>query len=173
MRVRGCKLLISWALALVAPVLGGGVDRGSAFDDRILAAHNRERTNLGVRPLAWNDDLAIGARRWAQQLARSGVMAHSRGGEADPLGENIWAGTAGAYGPEEMVQLWVDEKAHFQHGTFPAVSRNGNLSAVGHYTQVIWRRTGEVGCALASNGGQDFLVCRYRLTGNVIGERPI
>ena len=171
--MRGGKLILCGALALLAPMLGGGVDRQAAFADRLLAAHNRERTALGVRPLVWNHELAAGARAWADRLARTGVMAHSRGGEADRPGENLWSGTAGAYGPEEMVQLWIDEKADFQHGTFPAVSRSGDLAAVGHYTQLIWRRTGEVGCALASNGDNDFLVCRYRLPGNVFGHSVI
>lgn len=173
MRVREGKLILCGALALLAPMLGGGVDRHAAFAERVLAAHNRERSALGVQPLAWNDRLAVGAQAWADELARRGQMAHSRGGDAERLGENLWAGTSGAYGPEEMVQLWIDEKADFQHGTFPAVSRSGNLAQVGHYTQLIWRRTGEVGCALASNGQEDFLVCHYRLPGNVVGDRVI
>ena len=88
-------------------------------------------------------------------------------------GENLWTGSAARYSPEEMVGLWIEEKADFKPGVFPNNTKSGNLEAVGHYTQLIWKRTRQVGCALASNGREDILVCRYRTTGNVIGERPV
>jgi hypothetical protein len=165
-------LLCAW-LAVASPLLSGGVDRDSAFSDRVLAAHNRERARMGVSALGWDERLAAGAEAWARQLARTGVLRHAGGRGTERLGENLWAGTAQAYSPEEMVGLWVDERADFRPGAFPHVSRTGDLAAVGHYTQVIWRRTSRVGCALASNGREEFLVCRYSLPGNVVGERPI
>ena len=42
----------------------------------------------------------------------------------------------------------------------------------GHYTQVVWRNTREVGCAVARNGSDDFLVCRYWPSGNWMGQVP-
>ena len=64
-----------------------------------------------------------------------------------------------------------DERRAFRTGTFPDVSRTGDLEDVGHYTQMVWRNTGQVGCAMASNRSMDYLVCRYARTGNVEGER--
>lgn len=88
-------------------------------------------------------------------------------------GENLWAGTRGTYSPEEMVGLWIAEKADFTPGMFPNVSKSRDFTAVGHYTQVIWRATERVGCAIADNGREEFLVCRYARPGNVVGERAI
>jgi hypothetical protein len=34
-----------------------------------------------------------------------------------------------------------------------------------------WRNTMTVGCALASNRDNDYLVCRYSPAGNVVGQR--
>ena len=54
----------------------------------------------------------------------------------------------------------------------PDNSRTGDLEDVGHYTQLMWRDTDRVGCAVEANGEYDILVCRYAAAGNVIGERP-
>lgn len=173
--MRGQKLILSAALAAAWPVVAGNVDRESNFSERVLAAHNRERVAMGVPALGWDPRLAASAKAWADTIARTGWSDHSPAHPSDVSapGENLWAGTADAYSPEEMVGLWIEEKADFKPGTFPFISRSENLEAVGHYTQLIWRRTGRVGCAKSSNGKEDFLVCRYALPGNVIGKRPI
>jgi hypothetical protein len=49
------------------------------------------------------------------------------------------------------------------------VSRTGNWSDVGHYTQIVWPASQRVGCATASNRANDYLVCRYLPAGNIVG----
>jgi hypothetical protein len=71
-----------------------------------------------------------------------------------------------------MDAMWIDEKSHYKPGIFPDNSRTGDLEDVGHYTQLMWRDTGRVGCAKSDNGENEVLVCRYAAAGNVIGERP-
>lgn len=162
------------AIALLSPLVLGSVGQRTDLDQRLLAAHNRERAALGVPALAWSDGLAHDAAGWAEQLARAGAFEHSPDDPADPdpQGENLWAGTRGSYGPEAMVGGWIEEKTNFKPGVFPDVSRTGNWDDVGHYTQVAWRATGEVGCAVARGAAEDVLVCRYAAGGNVEGERP-
>lgn len=63
-------------------------------------------------------------------------------------------------------------KRIFRNGAFPDVARGGGWQTVGHYTQMIWRGTTAIGCATASNGTWDVLVCRYAPPGNMMGERP-
>ena len=53
-----------------------------------------------------------------------------------------------------------------------ATSKSGDVENVGHYTQMIWRDTRQVGCATAVGQSEEFLVCRYSTAGNVYGERP-
>lgn len=167
------RIALTAALAASAPLIGASVDRGAGFDARILAAHNRERAAVGVPALAWDEKLAADAKSWADALAETGTFAHSPADPTDPevQGENLWAGTRGAWSPEEMVGLWIAEKRDFRPGVFPAVSKSGDLEKVGHYTQLIWRNTRKVGCALARGAREDVLVCRYSEGGNVIGER--
>lgn len=163
---------LACVVALVAPTFMGAVNRSAPFDQRILSPHNRERLALGLQPLRWNERLAQSAQRWADYLATTGRFEHAPENRNAPEGENIWAGTRGYYAPEAMVDAWVREKRNFRPGVFPYNSTTGNVEDVGHYTQMVWRSTNEVGCAEAANANEDILVCRYSEAGNYIGERP-
>ncbi|MFW2831226.1 CAP domain-containing protein [Sphingomonas sp. ID0503] len=167
------RLLPILALALLSPALQA-THQPLSIEARLLAAHNRERTELGLPPLVWDKELAAGAAEWAKHLTRVGRLIHSPDdpSDADPPGENLWAGTRGYYGPEDMVGLWAAEKKNFKPGAFPTNSRTGELEDVGHYTQLVWRSSRQVGCAIAHGQQDDFLVCRYAEGGNVIGETP-
>jgi pathogenesis-related protein 1 len=105
-----------------------------------------------------------------------------------------------AYGPglytppgqastEVLVQGWINEKKDYHGGPIPPVvctpsncSGPGGVTT-GHYTQIVWRTTTEVGCekVLSSGpvekyGGGTYqgaiLVCRYSPPGNFIGHAP-
>lgn len=161
-------------LFAVMVTLTGMTDRLQSFEQRVVAAHNRERSALGVSALEWDPNLADGAQKWADYLAASGKFEHSPNSPNLPKeGENIWGGTKGAYVPEEMVRLWAAEKVHFVGGVFPRNSRSGRVEDVSHYTQVIWKDTTHVGCGLAKGRHEEILVCRYRQPGNIIGHRPL
>jgi hypothetical protein len=168
------KLGATLLLCAAAPMMQGSLGFTSDLNQRLLAAHNRERAQAGIAPLEWDQRLANGAARWGSYLARTGAFEHSPEalGDDDPVGENLFMGTRGYYGPEAMVGAWIAEKRMFRPGIFPHNSRTGSFEDVGHYTQLMWRRTGQVGCAVIANREDDFLVCRYAEPGNVEGERP-
>lgn len=139
------------------------------FVARILQAHNAERARMGQPPLAWAPELAIAAAPWAVFLAQRDLLEHSQGD--DETGENLAMGTTGAYTPEELIDGFIEEGREFRPGSFPNVSRTGHWEDVGHYTQLIWPDTQQVGCAMASGRNFDVLVCRYFPAGNVMGQR--
>lgn len=172
LRGKQAALLASLTVALVAPVLMGGLDQSSGFQQRILDAHNLEREDVGVPPLRWNTALAADAQDWADYLARTGKFEHAPENPSAVEGENLWAGTRGYFSPEAMVDAWVREKRHFKPGAFPNNSTTGNVEDVGHFTQLAWRDTREVGCARAASVREDILVCRYTKAGNWIGLQP-
>ena len=166
------KLLVG-ALLLASPLLVGAKEP-SAFEPAVLAEHNLERARLGLAPLRWSEDLARGAKQWADLLVSSGRFEHSPDLPGRPrIGENIWGGTAGRFGPQRMVAAWIAEKRNFKPGVFPANSTTGKVEDVSHYTQIIWRSTHEVGCSVSRGESEDILVCRYRSPGNVHGTSPI
>jgi hypothetical protein len=163
------------ALVLLAPLLLIGAKAPApAFEESILAEHNRERARFGLQPLRWNEELARGAKQWSDHLVSTGRFEHSPDEPGQlPLGENIWGGTAGRFPPQRMVAAWVAEKRHFKPGVFPANSRTGKVGDVSHYTQIIWRDSHEVGCSLSRGAAEEILVCRYNSPGNVLGTSPI
>jgi hypothetical protein len=138
---------------------------------RLLALHNEERARIGAPPLVWDANLAVAAASYGPQLAARGKLAHSTAETRPGQGENLWMGTRGAYAVEEMVASWADEKGLFRPGIFPEISRNGKWSDVAHYTQMIWRGTTRMGCAIYRSREWDFLICRYSPPGNVVGQR--
>lgn len=162
------RILIAmmFMLALPARAAAPGIAPQS-FEGRVLAAHNAERAAHGIAPLHWSAALATQADTWAQTLAARGAFEHSPSRQG--AGENLWMGTTGYFGPEDMIGGFVKEGRRFRPGRFPDVSNTGNWADVGHYTQLIWPATQEVGCALETGHGNDVLVCRYFPAGNMMG----
>jgi len=157
--------VVSWC----QPAFAQSRAQPNPFARELLAEHNSERERLGIAPLSWSHKLAQDAQAWAQVLARRGRMEHASYTQRAGEGENLWMGTAGRYGADSMVGAFVGERQYFERGTFPKVSATGRWEDVGHYTQLIWPGTKEVGCAVAHNDRDDFLVCRYWPAGNTIG----
>ncbi len=173
MATRNLSPFVAIAMLVSSPLLIGGTSARADFNERLLAAQNAERAKLGVPALKWDAGLAADARQWADQLAATGRFEHSADQPGkEPQGENLWAGTPRAFSPEAMVGLWAAEKRDYKPGVFPNNSRSGDVEQVGHYTQLIWRATGQVGCATAIGKKEEVLVCRYSEAGNVYGERP-
>ena len=140
--------------------------------ERLLVVHNAERARLGVPPLKWNAELARDASDWAKVLLARGALEHAGDADRKGSGENLWMGTAGAWNPDAMIGMFLEERRYFRAATFPDVSLTGNWKDVGHYTQIVWRDTREVGCAVDSGNGRDVLVCRYHPPGNELGKSP-
>lgn len=162
-------------LALSFALSGGPAfaDRSDPdFAARLLTAHNAARADVGLPPLSWSEPLAEEATIWAGRLVYMPKLEHSPPAMRPGQGENLWMGTAGRFSLEHMVEGWTKERRFLLKGPLPNVSLTGHLGDVGHYTQIVWRSTREVGCGLLSSPQLDFLVCRYSPQGNIIGQSP-
>jgi pathogenesis-related protein 1 len=162
----------------LAVATAAAVELDAAQRNEALAAHNRWRAQVGVEPLVWSSALAQSAMRWAAQLDQGGQcrMEHS---DTPGLGENLyWASplrwSTGLTTVQEIrsafvVDVWGRESADFQ--VEASTCRPGRNC--GHYTQIVWKDTREVGCALQVCGAKDQVwVCQYRPAGNQFGMRP-
>lgn len=134
-----------------------------------LQLHNDERAIFGTPALTWSTQLAADAQSWADDLAKRNVMQHASSDVRKGAGENLWVGTRGRFTPQQMINAFIREKVDFRPGIFPNVAKSGDWTNVGHYTQLVWPETKEIGCAIAENRMDEFLVCRYWPAGNVRG----
>jgi len=89
--------------------------------------------------------------------------------EGEWVGENLyycWTSGEPHYKIGASSQAWYDEikDYDFEKGE----SSNGGV--VGHFTQLVWNKTKEVGFGLAFNGGSCFVVANYYPGGNFNNE---
>ncbi|KAJ8469139.1 hypothetical protein ONZ45_g16988 [Pleurotus djamor] len=95
------------------------------------------------------------------------MFEHSKG-TLGAFGENLAAGTGSSYGIESAIKSWTDEVKDY----------NPNNPVPSHFTQVVWKGSSQVGCALALCDGifdarfgkAKYFVCEYSAQGNIIGE---
>ncbi|KAJ4823026.1 hypothetical protein Tsubulata_009232 [Turnera subulata] len=133
-----------------------------------LDSHNAARKAVGVPPLTWNQTLADYAQNYANKLESTNncQLKHSEG---SPYGENLAWSSAPELTATAAVQLWVEEIAFYDYKTNSCQADK----MCGHYTQVVWNTTEQVGCAkaLCKSGGALFS-CNYFPTGNFVGVKP-
>jgi uncharacterized protein YkwD len=172
----------STALPLSALLLVGCVDSGGKGDSgaqdlsgmaaAMVAAHNDARSRAEPTPdpalpaLQWDEDLAQIAEDWANQC----VWEHSMG----ETGENL-AWFSYTVEPAAVVEAWFSEISDYDYATNTCAA--GKMC--GHYTQVVWRDTTRVGCAMVTCAdvegigmAGDLWVCEYDPPGNWVGEKP-
>nr|XP_040220219.2 uncharacterized protein LOC120948192 isoform X1 [Anopheles coluzzii]XP_040220220.2 uncharacterized protein LOC120948192 isoform X1 [Anopheles coluzzii]XP_040220221.2 uncharacterized protein LOC120948192 isoform X1 [Anopheles coluzzii]XP_040220222.2 uncharacterized protein LOC120948192 isoform X1 [Anopheles coluzzii]XP_040220223.2 uncharacterized protein LOC120948192 isoform X1 [Anopheles coluzzii]XP_049462659.1 uncharacterized protein LOC120948192 isoform X1 [Anopheles coluzzii]XP_04946266 len=169
------------SIGSLRPAGGGGSQsslRGSTpslytdFERECLKAHNEYRTRHGVLPLKLSKRLCRYAEEWAKVIAARGVLVH-RSNSA--YGENIfcsWSSSSTGSSASsvcvsgrEPVENWYSEIDLHVFGKEPATLKTG------HFTQVVWKDSRELGVGVARNrSGQVFVVANYDPPGNYIGS---
>jgi len=130
--------------------------------ETFITEHNRYRKQHCAGPLTWSAQLAADAQKWADTLVSKGCVFGHSGGKH---GENLAAGTTGALPPEEVVRMWYDEVKIYSFS-----KPTGFSMETGHFTQVVWTDTTQVGCGMSQCNGNDIWVCQYETPGNWEGQ---
>lgn len=181
------KICIALICAVIIPAIASENNRGRAFllpisDEvkaKIVAMHNKARAEVGAPDLIWSDEVQQSAEEWALHLAADeGLrMVHSKYEQRKPYGENL-SGGPGVWSTDKdaetalewAVTSFCNEKKFYKGSP---VRADSDFYKYGHYTQVAWKTTTEVGCAVAKRKdiAGYIVVCRYNPSGNTIGQK--
>lgn len=139
----------------------------------ITMAHNAVRHDAQPKPspalpdLTWSNTLAAAAQTWASTC----TWGHTPN---NPYGQNMYASGGSTPSAAAVMNSWASEADDYNYA-------NGSCSDVcGHYTQVVWRNTTQVGCAINhctsgapwGSGAWDVVVCNYDPPGNFGNAKP-
>ena len=127
---------------------------------RLVSLHNEHRFLHGAAPLNWNEDLATRASNWI-----GGCQVDHYSGDRS-LGENIIAGS-GRFGVSDAFEAFIGDRDTY----------NRDEGSYLHWTQVVWKSTTEIGCAVQRcpnlfDGRTDGTIyaCLYNPQGNIQGQ---
>jgi Cysteine-rich secretory protein family len=149
-----------------------------------VAAHNAARSgplnptpNPALPPVSWDPILANSAYNYtALCQGASGLLSHNANRSTDYqalggsgyVGENIYATTANTVAPADAVNDWMTEASQFSYAA-------DDIGDGGHYTQVVWRASIRIGCAIVNCPNltyHDSVLCDYSPGGNIVGQEP-
>ncbi|KAL9236832.1 hypothetical protein vseg_011457 [Gypsophila vaccaria] len=135
--------------------------------NQFLDGHNAARKAVGVPPLKWFDLLAKYSRIYSTKERRKDCkLIHS---SSTKFGENLFWGQGKNWFPKDAVAAWVAEKQWYNYQS----NSCSEGEECGHYTQVVWRDTKFVGCAMIKcDTGDIYITCEYYPPGNYEGEKP-
>ena len=171
---RCCYLAVVLAACGTDPSTPGGDDDDPGAGEPaelagITAAHNEVRAEVGVAGMTWSSALADLATGFIAdcQFEHSSSSQRMNVAGFQYIGENLFASGGGAPPTgQQITDAWASEKADYDYNT------NSCNGVCGHYTQIVWRDSTDLGCAVKNCGGQFIVSCEYGPGGNFIGERP-
>ncbi|ELT97570.1 hypothetical protein CAPTEDRAFT_178888 [Capitella teleta] len=140
------------------------------FLDTCLKRHNEYRKRHQVPQMKLNTCMSAVAQKWAEHLAKTNTFAHSKDREVDgkKMGENIamkYTSSGDDFTGEQVTDQWYSEVQKYNfNGT-------GGGGGTGHFTQVVWKESVELGVGKAqTQDGKWLVVANYLPAGNFMGK---
>ncbi|KAF4114682.1 Golgi-associated plant pathogenesis-related protein 1-like [Onychostoma macrolepis] len=131
-----------------------------SFQQEFLEAHNQYRKQHQAPELTYSDELSSAAQKWADHLQSKKSLSHSD----TENGENVYYSFSSVKKTpkgKEAVDSWYSEIKDYDF------SSPGYQPQTGHFTQVVWKSSTELGVGLATDGKTVFVVGQYRPAGNI------
>jgi pathogenesis-related protein 1 len=179
--------MLTTSLLLVScnatPVVGSGgtatTTSVSVSSSEMVSAHNQVRGKHGLSGLQWSGELANYAQEWANHLKNTNRCNMRHRPPSSKHGENLfWASPMEwsdgknelqAISSRRVVEDWASEEKFYNYQRNSC--QRGQMC--GHYTQIVWRDTKKVGCAVAvCSDKSQIWVCNYSPAGNYVGIKP-
>ena len=150
------------SIALSAAVIFA--EAPDSFHKDLLDRHNVLRERHDAPSLKWSGEIQQWAQEWAEKIAGEDRMYHR---QPNKYGENIYWISGGKPEGASIVDAWYNEIKDYRF------KRPGFSSQTGHFTQVVWKGSAELGCGAArSRRGGLYVVCNYSPPGNYLGRFP-
>jgi len=151
--------------------------------DAFVKAHNDARRSMLVpKPspelplVAWDALLADTAYNYLSKCQSTDgsrvddnstrTKEYAALGGSGYVGENIFASSASSVDPSDAVDSWMSEASDYMPG---------DVTSAKHYTQVVWRASVRVGCAIVNCPSvrlHNTVLCEYAPGGNIAGQSP-
>ena len=152
--------------------------------DAFVAAHNQARSgplmpppSPALPPVSWDAILADSVYDYAIECrGANGLLSHNADRSADYqalggsgyVGENIYGSSGSGAMAADAVSLWMSEASSYDYAS-------GNIGSAGHYTQIVWRDSVRIGCAIVDCPALTYhntVICDYAPGGNISGQKP-
>lgn len=133
------------------------------FREKLLQLHNEKRRLHHVPPLTLSNKLNDIAQKYANKLSSMRALVHSRNG----YGENLYWRTSTP--PTDIdasfpLNSWYNEVSEYDF------EKGGFSSKTGHFTQVVWKGSQQLGVGYVRKGGDVYVVANYYPPGNHLGQ---
>lgn len=144
---------------VILPLLLLSQAHAADLKDEVLFVHNKYRALHHAQKLVWDSALA----EYALNHANKCQFRHSH----SSYGENLATGYPSV---SAAIRVWYDEGKNYSY------AKPGFTMGTGHFTQVIWKSTQKIGCAIVACNGRNgtpgkYLVCEYSPAGNVLSKK--
>ena len=132
----------------------------------LLDRHNLYRSKHQAPALTRLTALETIAQAYSEKLVSLGYLVHSSNTlNGNYIGENLYFGYNAGYLGHKPVDAWYDEIKDYDF------AKSEFTSGTGHFTQVVWKNSKQVGCGVAC-GKNDYcyVTCNYYPAGNYLGQ---
>ncbi|MGZ8227688.1 MAG: CAP domain-containing protein [Methylococcaceae bacterium] len=162
----------------VLPNAYAAADFTAGEQTEIVTVHNNWRSQVKTPELKWSSTIASTAQNHADELKTTHAckLKHS---ERMDLGENLFWASPLYYSnsvsevqtitPTQVFNSWGSEKVDYDYLTNTCATGK----VCGHYTQIVWKSTTEIGCGKAvCPDNSQIWVCNYKPAGNIVDQQP-
>ncbi|KAG0254794.1 hypothetical protein DFQ27_006612 [Actinomortierella ambigua] len=161
--VKVASLFLASMAFLAAHSLAADAD--ADFKNEVLTLHREYRARYGANPLTWSDDLYPATLEWANACSPQHSQPKSQYGEVMYSGDESYVTFA------KGMEAWMDEASRYDY------INPGFSGATGEFTQVVWKATTQVACAMVScparrkfRDALKNIVCHYYPPGNIYNQ---
>ena len=140
------------------------IDKKNDFIKRTLEKHNELRKKHGSNNLRISQELNQMAQEQANKLTEHKREFFNHLYKDEVLGENILISDDLSIKPEKICEEWYNEGINYDY------KLNKFQKGKGHFTQLIWKDSKEVGFGFNFTNNEFIAVAYYYPSGNIIGK---